>query len=95
MKNTKKKPVPKSIRKFIETGKIHTPNTHRHGTRTSIKSGGVKPVLWEYEMLTSANISFGRLDHTAEYNLYSRNKTYIYCFFTVMAENISWYIDHW
>jgi hypothetical protein len=46
-------------------------------------------------MLTSANISFGRLDHTAEYNLYSRNKTYIYCFFTVMAENISWYIDHW
>jgi len=56
MKNKKyhtERIIPKSNIKIVERGKIDTPNTHIHdcslswpGTGTSIKSGGVKLVLW-------------------------------------------------
>ena len=43
--------IPKSKRKFVERGKIDTPNTQIHdhshswlGTGTSIKGGGIKHV---------------------------------------------------
>ena len=45
--------VPKYNRKIAETVKIDNPNTHIHegayswlGTGTSIKSGGIIPILW-------------------------------------------------
>ena len=45
--------VPKTSRKFVKRGKIDNPRTEVHdrslswfGTGTSIKSGGVKLVLW-------------------------------------------------
>jgi len=55
--------VPKSNIKIIERGKIDTPNTKIHdrslswlGTGTSIKSGGVKLVLWTQTSPLSAMI---------------------------------------
>ena len=50
--------VPKSNRKIVERGKIETPNTETHdsslswfGTVTSVKSVGVRLVLWAQSSL--------------------------------------------
>ena len=56
-KNTTVGTIPKSNIEIVERGKIYTSNTQIHdsslpwlGTGTSIKSGGVKLVLWAHHM---------------------------------------------
>jgi hypothetical protein len=70
-KNTTIGTIPNSNIKIVERGKIDTPNTHINdrplswlGTGTTIKSGGIKLVLW-----TQTNNTYLLLHHYSKMNL--------------------------